>query len=98
MEPTLFKEHTADGLHARLAGLGVSPRLARRLQAAVLQRGGEAVPAALPEVPRRVLDAVRAATVVPRLTLRDKAVSPRDGFTKYLFTGDGAEPFEAVRI
>jgi 23S rRNA (adenine2503-C2)-methyltransferase len=97
-EPILFKDHTADGLHARLAHLGVSPRLARRLQAAVLQRGGDEVPTALPEVPRRVLEAVRTATRVPRLVLREKVVSPRDGFAKYLFEGDGPEPFEAVRI
>jgi 23S rRNA (adenine2503-C2)-methyltransferase len=96
--PTLFKDQTADGLHQRLAPLGVTARLARRLQAAVLQRGGEAVPAALPEVPRRLLDAVRAATRVPRLELLDKVVSPRDGFAKYLFHGDGDGVFEAVRI
>src|SRR5436305_383313 len=97
-EPTLFKDHTADGLHARLADLGVSPRLARRLQAAVLQRGGDAVPAAPPEAPRRVLDAVRRAARVPRLPLRDRVVSPTDGFAKYLFEGDGPGAFEAVRI
>ena len=34
----------------------------------------------------------------PRLTLMEKRVSPTDGFTKYLFHGDGPEPFEAVRI
>ena len=94
--PIRFKDHTADGLHARLAPLGVSPRLARRLQAAVLCTG--AVPDAMPEVPRRLLDAVRRATVVPRLTLLEKAVSPRDDFAKYLFRGDGPQPFEAVRI
>jgi hypothetical protein len=63
--PVLLKDHTADGLHAALAGLGVSPRLARRLQAAVLGRGAAEIPTALPEVPRRVLADVRAATVVP---------------------------------
>jgi 23S rRNA (adenine2503-C2)-methyltransferase len=96
--PTLFKDHTADGLLERLAPLGVTPRLARRLQAAVLQRGGDAVPDALPEVPRRLLDAVRSVTLVPRLVLLDRVVSPRDGFAKYLFRGDGDGTFEAVRI
>jgi 23S rRNA (adenine2503-C2)-methyltransferase len=95
---TLFKDHTAEGLHERLAPLGVSARTARRLQGAVLQRGGEAVPDALPEVSGRVLAAVKAATRVPRLTLLDKATSPTDGFTKYLFKGDGDSPFETVRI
>ncbi len=94
--PILFKDVTAAGLHERLAPLGVGPRLARRLQAAVLRTG--AVPDALPEVPRRLLEAARAATRVPRLTLVEKAVSPTDGFAKYLFKGDGDEPFESVRI
>src|SRR5688572_7479156 len=94
--PLLWKENTAEELHARLASLGVSARTARRLQSVVMRSG--AVPAALPEVPRRLLEQVREATVVPRLTLLEKRVSPTDGFTKYLFRGDGPEPFEAVRI
>jgi 23S rRNA (adenine2503-C2)-methyltransferase len=96
-EPIRFKEHTAEALHAALAPLGVHARLARRLQAAVLQKGG-AVPAQMPEVSRRLLESVRAATEVPRLERIEKAVSPTDGFAKYLFRGLGAEPFEAVRI
>jgi 23S rRNA (adenine2503-C2)-methyltransferase len=94
----LLKDCTADELHARLAGLGVSARLARRLQAAVLQRGATEIPTVMPEVPRRLLTDVRQAVAIPRLTLLDKAVSPTDGFTKYLFQGDGPAPFEAVRI
>lgn len=96
--PILLKDHTAEELHARLAGLGVTARLARRLQAAAVGRGAMEIPAALPEVSPRVLDRVRQAAAIPRLTLLDKAVSPRDGFTKYLFRGAGPEPFEAVRI
>ena len=96
--PVRFKDHTADGLHRLLAPCGVTPRLARRLQAAVLRTDAAEAPAALPEVPRRVLEEVRRRTRVPRLTLLERAVSPRDGFAKYLFTGDGPEPFEAVRI
>src|SRR5436853_4155372 len=96
--PVLLKDHTAGGLHRRLAGLGASARLARRLQSAVLRHGAAEVPAALPEVSPRLLERVRAATAVPRPELVEKAVSPRDGFTKYLFRGDGPEPFEAVRI
>jgi 23S rRNA (adenine2503-C2)-methyltransferase len=92
----LFKDHTAEGLHQRLAPLGMTARLARRLQAAVLRTG--AVPDAMPEVSRRVLAQVREATAIPRLTLLEKITSPHDGFTKYLFRGDGPEPFEAVRI
>jgi 23S rRNA (adenine2503-C2)-methyltransferase len=94
--PIRFKDLTAAGLHEGLAHLGVDARLARRLQAVVLRTG--AVPGAMPEVPRRLLDAIRRATEVPRLTLLEKVVSPADWFAKYLFRGDGAEPFEAVRI
>jgi len=94
--PILLKDSTASGLHAQLAPLGVSLRLARRLQAAVVKR--DAFPESLPEVSDKVLARVRDEVRLPRLTLRDKAVSTRDGFAKYLFQGDGPEPFEAVAI
>jgi 23S rRNA (adenine2503-C2)-methyltransferase len=94
----VFKDQTADELQARLAPLGVSARLARRLQAAVMRRGASEVPAALPEVSPRLLERVRQQAVIPHLTLLDRSVSPVDGFTKYLFRGDGPEAFEAVRI
>jgi 23S rRNA (adenine2503-C2)-methyltransferase len=105
-DPVLFKDHTAEGLRAALASrerqrpgaLGVSARLARRLQAAVVGRGAAEVPAEMPEVSPRLLEGVRRATRVPRLTRVEKLVSPTDGFTKYLFQGAGPEPFEAVRI
>ena len=93
---TLFKDSTASELHARLAPLGVSLRLARRLQAAVVRR--DAFPESLPEVSDRVLARVREKVRLPRLVLRDKVVSTRDGFAKYLFQGEGPEPFEAVAI
>src|SRR5690348_5644889 len=96
--PILWQDCTAVEMHTRLAAHGVSARLARRLQAAVLRGGLAELPAALPEVPRRLLDRLRELTAVPALTLLDRAVSPSDGFTKYLFRGDGDEPFEAVRI
>jgi 23S rRNA (adenine2503-C2)-methyltransferase len=98
MTPLLFKEHTAEELHAHLSALGVSARLARRLQHAVLGTDREAVPAELPEVSPRLLQRVREATAVPQLTIVEKSVSPTDGFAKYLFRGAGPEPFEAVRI
>lgn len=96
--PLLFKEHTAEELAQRLGPLGVTPRLARRLQAAILNRGESELPAALPGVSSRLLATLRQTTVIPRLTLVEKAISPTDGFTKYLFRGDGPQPFEAVRI
>jgi 23S rRNA (adenine2503-C2)-methyltransferase len=95
-EPILFKEHTADELHEMLASHGVSARLARRLQSAVLQRG--CIPERMPEVSRHLLEQVRSTTRIPRLTRIEKVVSPTDGFTKYLFQGDSPETFETVRI
>src|SRR5262249_30219243 len=92
-----FKEHTSLTLHEALAPLGVDARLARRLQAAVMQKVG-VVPERMPEVPRRILDAVRQNTEIPRLKRIEKVVSPTDGFAKYAFTGEGEGVFEAVRI
>ncbi|MFM7149669.1 MAG: 23S rRNA (adenine(2503)-C(2))-methyltransferase RlmN [Gemmataceae bacterium] len=92
-----FKEHTASTLHQALAYLEVDARLARRLQAAVMQKTGQ-VPERMPEVPRRRLEQVREATQVPRLHRLEKVTSPVDGFTKYLFQGEGEGVFEAVRI
>lgn len=97
-EPVRFKDHTAEELHSLLAPLGVNARLARRLQSAILGRGAREVPQHLNEVSRRLLDQVREATTIPHLELLDKAISPIDGFAKYLFRGVGPEPFEAVRI
>jgi len=91
-----LKDSTASELHAALAPRGVSLRLARRLQAAVLRQ--DAFPQNLPEVSDKMLVGVREAVRLPRLVLRDKTVSTRDGFAKYLFQGEGPEPFEAVRI
>ena len=85
-------------MHAQLASLGVTPRLARRLQSAVLLRGAAEVPTSMSETSPRLLERVRQATRVPRLTLLEKRTSPTDGFTKYLFQGAGPEPFETVRI
>lgn len=92
----LFKDATASELHDRLASLGVSLRLARRLQSVVLKN--DAVPESMPEVSDKLLDRLREEVKLPRLTLRHKAVSPKDGFVKYLFQGEGPEPFEAVGI
>ncbi len=94
--PILLKNLTATELHAALAPLGVSPRLARRLQAAALRR--DEFPADLPEVSGALLERVRAAVRLPRLEVLDRRVSPRDGFAKYSFRGAGPEPFEAVEI
>jgi len=96
--PVLFKEQTAEELHEHLKHLGVTPRLARRLQSAIVRQGAAEVPAALAEVSPRLLQRLREATRIPRLKLIERCVSPTDGFAKYLFEGDGPDPFEAVRI
>ncbi len=97
-EPILFKDCTSFELHLRLAHVGISERLARRLQSAVVREDAPAVPTAMAEVSRRLLEHVAESTRVPRLTLLDRVTSPVDGFTKYLFRGAGEEPFETVRI
>lgn len=92
----LLKNLTAAELHAALAHVGVTPRLARRIQTAVIRH--DTLPARMDEVSPRVLAEVGRLSVIPRLTQLEKTESPRDGFTKYLFRGDGPEPFESVRI
>ena len=87
--PILLKNLTSAELHAALAPRGVSLRLARRLQAAVLRRGE--FPAELPEVSGQLLKQIRAAVELPRLEVLDRRVSPRDGFAKVLFRGAGLD-------
>ena len=94
--PILLKNLTAPELHAALAPWGVSLRLARRLQAAAVRR--DEIPETIPEVSSKLLARIRQEVRLPRLVLLDKVVSPQDGFAKYLFEGEGAKPFEAVRI
>ena len=94
--PILLKNLTAPELHAALAPLGVSLRLARRLQAAAIRR--DEIPASLPEVSGKLLEQISEGTRLSRLVQLDKKTSARDGFAKYLFRGEGPEPFEAVRI
>ena len=96
LNPIKFKDLTSDALHAALAPAGVSLRLARRLQAAVLRQG--AVPSELTETSTRLLAEIRTRTLVPHLELLRRDVSPRDGFVRHLFRGDGAVPFESVCI
>ncbi|MEN6494228.1 MAG: radical SAM protein [Thermoguttaceae bacterium] len=94
--PILFKNLTAVELQAELAHVGMTPRLSRQIQVSAVRRG--VLPEAVPGVSPKVLEQIRQLTTIPHLTLLDKVVSPQDGFTKYLFRGEGPEPFEAVRI
>jgi len=95
--PILLKNCTADELHTQLAHVGVTPRLARLLQTAAVRQGTLPQPAAN-GFSAQGLVRVRPLTAIPYLTLVRKTVSPRDGFAKYLFRGDGPGTFEAVRI
>jgi 23S rRNA (adenine2503-C2)-methyltransferase len=91
-----LKNQTADELHDCLAHLGITLRQARQIQVSVIRNGG--LPAVQHGLSARALQAVAAAVEIPNLTLIDKTVSEKDGFAKYLFRGEGAEPFETVRI
>lgn len=92
----LLKDLTADQLHDRLADVGVTPRQARQIHAAAVRRGK--LPATDQGIAAATLHKVGQLTAIPNLTTVDRQISPQDGFTKYLFRGDGPELFEAVRI
>jgi 23S rRNA (adenine2503-C2)-methyltransferase len=94
--PILLKNQTSPQLHTALAHAGVSPHLARRLLAASVRRGE--LPALGSDLTARLRDDLLGLTRIPHLTLVQKAVSPQDGFAKYLFQGQGIGQFEAVLI
>lgn len=83
-------------LHETLEPHGISLPFARQLQAAAVREDRW-----LPDGPGRspsLLRRIREIAEIPRLHILDKVVSPTDGFARYVFRGDGPEPFEAVRI
>src|SRR5438874_847390 len=94
----LLKDTTSDELIAALADLAPPDRLVRQLHVAAVRRGETALPAEVPGISRRLLAQIRERVTIPRLSLVDQRVSPQDGFAKYLFQGEGAGQFEAVRI
>jgi len=93
MNPFLLKNTTSDELPSPL---GITLRQARMIQAVVIRKGK--LPEAQAELSEKALKALRAATAIPNLSVADKQISPQDGFAKYLFHGEGPDPFEAVRI
>ena len=93
----LLKNFTTDEVCAELAHVGVTLRLARLLQRAALRHNKLPVPAAN-GFSAKILAQVRPLVTLPQLTLLEKVVSRRDGFTKYLFRGESSDAFEAVRI
>jgi 23S rRNA (adenine2503-C2)-methyltransferase len=94
--PILLTDLTADQLFSRLSHAGVTLRQARQIHAAAVRNGQ--LPSSDQGIAAKTLDEVRRLTEIPHLALLDKKISPQDGFAKYLFRGDGPEPFEAVRI
>ncbi|HEY3964163.1 MAG TPA: radical SAM protein [Planctomycetaceae bacterium] len=94
----LLKDQTLPELSLALADLAPSERFVRQLQRLAVRKGIVEIPVDLPNVSRRLLQQVRERVAIPRLKLIDRAVSPQDGFAKYLFEGEGAGRFEAVRI
>jgi 23S rRNA (adenine2503-C2)-methyltransferase len=91
-----LKDLTTEELHLRFAELGVPIALTRQVQIAALRKG--TLPGRLPGHSSKLLRAIGQIAEIPHLVLLEKSVSPQDGFAKYLFRGEEAEPFEAVRI
>jgi len=87
---------TAEQLAERYAPLGMTLRLARRLQASALRRG--VWPEDDTTLSARWLSEVRRHLHIPELALLDTCVSPGDGFTKYLFGSSDGARFETVLI
>ena len=91
-----LKDLTTEELHLRFADLGVPIALTRQVQIAALRQGK--LPQRLPGHSTKLLRAIGQVAEIPHLVLLEKSVSSQDGFAKYLFRGEDAEPFEAVRI
>jgi len=94
--PLLLNNLTSDQVQSCLAHVGLTPRMARQIQASVIRHG--TLPEAQSGLSARMLTQIRQATVIPHLIRVSKIVSPQDGFAKYLFRGTGPDPFEAVYI
>jgi 23S rRNA (adenine2503-C2)-methyltransferase len=95
-DPVNLKNLASDALHRALAPLGVTPALARRIQASVWRRG--VLPFDRSDISSALLQRIATATRLPSLTVLDEVVSPRDGFRRLLLRGDGPAPFESVGI
>lgn len=93
--------HALQGLAPR-ALEGAFPELsageARRVAAAVVRLGPQALVGPLAQVRREGMAALRARGHVPTLTLVAESASRVDPFLKYLLAGGDGAQFEAVRI
>lgn len=95
-KPILLTDITSAAAEAAFTPLGVPARATRLMRMAALRSGR--LPDVLPGVAARFLEIARKHAHVPRLALVEKTISPRDGFARYLFRGDGPDCFESVRI
>ncbi len=98
VERVLLKNQHSDGLYQALVHHDVCAGLARRLQVLAVKEGRECFPDQMPDVRRSRWDHIRGQIEIPHLKVVHKTTSPTDGFTKYLFQGEGPGLFEAVRI
>lgn len=92
-------DYLPDELPAVLAkhGIELDETRARKLFAAVVGRGEKDL-LAVPGLPHAKARAIAGAFDLPSIRVKERRVSPTDGFVKYLFElADGAE-IEAVRI
>jgi len=94
----LFKNQSAADLTAALSDLQPPERLIRLLHVATVRQGIRELPDHIPNFTRKLLQQIRERTRIPQLQLVEKVVSPFDGFAKYLFRGEEAGQFEAIRI
>ncbi len=96
MRPIPLTALTSQQLADRYEALGMTPRLARKLQSSALRHG--VWPEGDTTISRRWLDEIRQHLCIPLLTLSDRRVSAVDGFSKYLFTAPDGACVEAVLI
>jgi 23S rRNA (adenine2503-C2)-methyltransferase len=88
--------YTSQQLAERYAALGMTPRLARRLQSSALRLG--VWPEDDTTISASWLERVRQHLHIPELALADRRASPADGFVKYLFAAPDGTRFETVLI
>ena len=94
----LLKDHCTDELAAYTSTWGLQPTVVRRLQSLALKQRASQLPPLLDGVARQKWERILSEFSIPHLTLLEKAISPTDGFAKYLFYGEDSAPIEAVRI
>ena len=92
-----LRGHPPERLAERLPGLGLPPRLWRRVVARLVHGDAEGIDG-IPGLSRAHAAALEQHTRRERLAVADRRLSPVDGFAKYLFRAADGALFEAVRI